>query len=504
MQGALEQAEERTGELQEELETFTLKLHEAESRKDTNQHALNQALKELSGIQSSLNAKRHQLEQTQKRASRLQEELDDARHQQTQSNEALQLAREQRAQALVQVEEFAEQRERLQTERTELKEALETARIQATSDRDAGQEIAIRVESMRSSKLATEQSLERMRAQSQHLLVRREELQALLDDIDSPVEELEIQLEQLLEQRLTSEKMLAAVRSEVEAIDQRLRSHEQTRVRYEKQAQTLRDKVQNEKLETQEIRVRIKTLDEQIVEAGFVRDALMEILPEEATVNGWETQVSDIERKISRLGPINLAAIDEYSEQLERKEYLDRQYVDVTDALETLESAIAKIDRETKARFRETFDKVNQKLQEFFPRLFGGGQAALEMTGDDLLSTGVAILARPPGKRVSSIHLLSGGEKALTAVAMVFAFFELNPSPFCMLDEVDAPLDDANVGRFCNLVKEMSERVQFIFITHNKVTMELSDQLMGVTMQEPGVSRLVAVDVEEAARMVEA
>ena len=504
VQGALEQAEERTGELQEELETFTLKLHEAESRKDTNQHALNQSLKDLSGIQSSLNAKRHQLEQTQKRSSRLQEELDDARQQQAHSHEALQLAREQRAQALVQVEEFADQRERLQTERADLKEALEKARVQATSDRDAGQEIAIRVESMRSSKLATEQSLERMRAQAQHLLVRREELQALLDDIDSPVEELELKLEQLLEQRLTSEKMLAAVRGEVEAVDQRLRDHEQSRVRYEKQAQTLRDKVQNEKLETQEIRVRIKTLDEQIVEAGFVRDALMEILPEEATVNGWETQVSDIERKISRLGPINLAAIDEYSEQLERKEYLDRQYVDVTDALETLESAIAKIDRETKARFRETFDKVNQKLQEFFPRLFGGGQAALEMTGDDLLSTGVAILARPPGKRVSSIHLLSGGEKALTAVAMVFAFFELNPSPFCMLDEVDAPLDDANVGRFCNLVKEMSERVQFIFITHNKVTMELSDQLMGVTMQEPGVSRLVAVDVEEAARMVEA
>ncbi len=173
----------------------------------------------------------------------------------------------------------------------------------------------------------------------------------------------------------------------------------------------------------------------------------------------------------------------------------------MTEALETLERAIAKIDRETRSRFKDTFEKVNSKFEEFFPRLFGGGHASLQMTGDDLLSTGVSVVAQPPGKRVSNIQLLSGGEKALTAVALVFAFFELNPSPFCMLDEVDAPLDDANVGRFCTLVKEMSERVQFIFITHNKVTMEMAQQLMGVTMNEPGVSRLVAVDVHEAVEL---
>jgi len=201
------------------------------------------------------------------------------------------------------------------------------------------------------------------------------------------------------------------------------------------------------------------------------------------------------------LGPINLAAIDEYKEYLQRKEYLDMQFADINEALETLEAAIAKIDKETRERFKSTFELVSDKLKEFFPRLFGGGNAHLEMTGNDLLSTGVSVMARPPGKRVSNIHLLSGGEKAMTAVALVFAFFELNPAPFCMLDEVDAPLDDANVGRFCSMVKEMSERVQFIFITHNKATMELSEHLMGVTMQEPGVSRLVAVDVQEAAQM---
>jgi chromosome segregation protein len=218
-------------------------------------------------------------------------------------------------------------------------------------------------------------------------------------------------------------------------------------------------------------------------------------------VPAWEEEAERIAQRIQRLGPINLAAIEEFTEQNERKQYLDAQHKDVTDALETLENAIHKIDRETRTRFKETFDKVNVGIQELFPRLFGGGHAYLELTGEDLLDTGVTVMARPPGKRNSTIHLLSGGEKALTAVALVFSIFRLNPSPFCMLDEVDAPLDDANVGRFCDMVKEMSETVQFIFITHNKITMELSNQLTGVTMHEPGVSRLVAVDVEEAVQM---
>ena len=174
---------------------------------------------------------------------------------------------------------------------------------------------------------------------------------------------------------------------------------------------------------------------------------------------------------------------------------------DLDDALTTLEGAIRKIDRETRTRFRETFDQVNAGFKVLFPKLFGGGHAYLELTGDDLLSAGVTVMARPPGKRNSTIHLLSGGEKALTAVALVFAIFELNPAPFCLLDEVDAPLDDANVHRFCGIVKEMSEKVQFVFITHNKVTMELARQLTGVTMQEPGVSRIVSVDLDEAVDM---
>jgi len=247
--------------------------------------------------------------------------------------------------------------------------------------------------------------------------------------------------------------------------------------------------------------VRLKTIDEQLAEHEYNIDEINEALSDDASVDVWAADLEKLEQRIQRLGPINLAAIDEHTEQSQRKEYLDSQHADVVEALETLERAIAKIDRETRARFKETFDKVNQRFEEYFPRLFGGGNGALQMTGDDLLSTGISVMAQPPGKRISNIQVLSGGEKALTAVALVFAFFELNPSPFCMLDEVDAPLDDANVGRFCQLVKEMSERVQFILITHNKVTMEMADQLMGVTMNEPGVSRLVAVDVHEAAEL---
>jgi len=208
-----------------------------------------------------------------------------------------------------------------------------------------------------------------------------------------------------------------------------------------------------------------------------------------------------IGNRIQRLGPINLAAIDEYKLESERKDYLDQQNAELEDALSTLQSAIQKIDRETRSRFKDTFEFVNAHIQELFPKLFGGGNAYLEMTGDDLLNTGVALMARPPGKKNSSIHMLSGGEKALTAIAMVFSIFKLNPAPFCMLDEVDAPLDDANVSRYATMLKEMSDQVQFICISHNKIAMEAANQLMGVTMHEPGVSRLVSVDVNEAAEL---
>ncbi|MGL5390012.1 MAG: chromosome segregation protein SMC, partial [Shewanella sp.] len=239
-------------------------------------------------------------------------------------------------------------------------------------------------------------------------------------------------------------------------------------------------------------------------EQHIVLAQVIDSLPKNGDPDRWQSDLDQIRQKIVRLGAINLAAIEEFEQQSERKSYLDHQDNDLNNALATLEEAIRKIDKETRSRFKATFDSVNEDLGRLFPKVFGGGRAYLALTEDDLLETGVTIMAQPPGKKNSTIHLLSGGEKALTALSLVFAIFRLNPAPFCMLDEVDAPLDDANVERFCRLLKEMSQSVQFIYISHNKITMEMADQLIGVTMHEPGVSRIVAVDLEQAVAMADA
>ncbi|MCF5960948.1 chromosome segregation protein SMC, partial [Xanthomonas perforans] len=287
----------------------------------------------------------------------------------------------------------------------------------------------------------------------------------------------------------------------LDSIDSELRSFEQTRQQRDEQALAQRERISQRKLDQQALVLNAEQLEAAVVKAGFVLEDVVNGLPEAANVAEWEAAVGQIDARMRRLEPVNLAAIQEYGEAAQRSEYLDAQNLDLNTALETLEEAIRKIDRETRGRFKATFDRVNSGVQALYPRLFGGGHAYLELTGEDLLDTGVTIMARPPGKRVSSISLLSGGEKAMTAVALVFAIFQLNPAPFCLLDEVDAPLDEANVGRLANMVREMSEKVQFLFVSHNKATMEAARQLSGVTMREPGVSRLVSVDLEEAARL---
>jgi chromosome segregation protein len=275
----------------------------------------------------------------------------------------------------------------------------------------------------------------------------------------------------------------------------------QERNQHQEKQNKLRESLMESKLKSEGASVKRDALLAQLKEAKYELDQVLENMPEDLEESQCEQDLEKLSNRIQRLGPINLAAIDEYDQQSERKIYLDRQNEDLERALNTLQNAIRKIDKETRTRFKETFDKINTGLQSLFPRVFGGGHAYLDMTGEDLLDTGVAIMARPPGKRNSTIHLLSGGEKAMTAIALVFSIFHLNPSPFCMLDEVDAPLDDANVARYANLVKEMAETVQFIFITHNKITMEMANQLLGVTMHEAGVSRIVAVDIDEASEL---
>jgi chromosome segregation protein len=476
-------------------------LVQSEQERDLHQASLEAANKRLADCQAQLSGKRARAEHMRQRVEALVQEREETSTQIEQGNQNMQSARNKLHRALEQMESLGVQREQLVARRKSLQDELQNARDAAQRASQQAHEIALRVESARSSRQSLLSGIERMHSQLQQFTSRCSELREIIQAGEEPLLLQQQDLEQKLEQRMAVEAELGEARRQLEAIDHRLRELETERHQSDQAALDAREKLNQAKLGRQEVLVRSKTVDEQLQQTGLQRVELRAQLPEDASITQWQEKSAQLANRIQRLGPINLAAIDEFREQSERAEYLEKQHEDVLSALETLEEAIHKIDRETRTRFKETFDKVNTGLKEMFPKLFGGGHAYLELVGDDPLNAGVAIMARPPGKRNASIHLLSGGEKALSAVAMVFSIFQLNPAPFCMLDEVDAPLDDANVSRFCALVKEMSASVQFIFITHNKLTMEIANQLTGVTMSEPGVSRLVSVDIEEAAQL---
>ena len=329
----------------------------------------------------------------------------------------------------------------------------------------------------------------------------REELQSELSRVDDQV--LRAQLQQGLATRVLREQALAEVRVRQEELAETLRSSEEARLACEQKLQPIRDRIGDLKLKEQAARLAYDQFAQQLREAGADEAALAADLKQGQKAAPLQGEITRITNAITELGAINMAALEELRTHQERKQFLDAQAADLAAALETLESAIRKIDRETRELLQSTFDAVNGHFGQMFPALFGGGEARLIMTGEEVLDCGVQVMGRPPGKKNTTIHLLSGGEKALTAIALVFSFFQLNPAPFCLLDEVDAPLDDANTERFCELVQKMSHQTQFLFISHNKITMEMAHQLIGVTMQEQGVSRVVAVDIEEALKLRE-
>jgi len=492
---------ERIEALRQAVDAARASLRSAEAERDRLQDEYNEAHREASDLRGSLTASHSRLEQQQHRREHVMMESEVLRAEKQKEEQEQAAANTRLKEALAATEALAHEREERIGAQQQLAAVLDTARDRARADQQAAHELAIRAESTRTARSSTEQGLLRMHEQSKQLVTRRDELAAVLGRGDTPIIELEQELEGLLSRRSEAEAELTAARKQVEDVEHGTRELDQERIRKERSVGSQREQLAQDRMAWQEIRVRADTLLEQINASGFEYQLLLDNLDTAATIEAWAEQAEKLEQRIQRLGPINLAAIEEYEEESKRKVYLDAQHVDLIEALQTLENAIAKIDRETRSRFKETFDSVNQGMQENFPTLFGGGHAYLELTGEDLLDTGVTVMARPPGKRNSTIHLLSGGEKALTAIALVFAIFRLNPSPFCMLDEVDAPLDDANVGRYCDMVRKMSDQVQFIFITHNKVTMEMAQQLTGVTMHEPGVSRLVAVDIDEAVQL---
>ena len=316
-----------------------------------------------------------------------------------------------------------------------------------------------------------------------------------------PINEIQKRLDELLKGRLAVEEKLLKSRKSIEECNSSIHSFEKEKIEKEQAAITLRELLENLRLERQASKIEQNNIEKQVSDLDGNLPKIKERLDINKSAENYASELEEIEVKITRLGAINLVAMEEFEQETERKALLDEQHKELTEALETLEKAITKIDKETRTTFKDTFDKLNQSLSKSFPKLFGGGHAELVMLGDDLLNCGIGISARPPGKKNASVSQLSGGEKALTAIATVFAFFELNPAPFCLLDEVDAPLDDLNTMRFIDLVNDMSQRVQFVYITHNKISMEKSKHLMGVTMQEPGVSRMVAVDVDQAVEM---
>ncbi len=493
--------EETSEKLGEQLDNLKNTLRDAETKRESLRKEIESHGRQHGEVRAQLSAKKAKVEQVLEGRERAERDIDEAKAQLAAESENLVDARTKLHDAIAAMEVDTAERETLLSQRDEIRGKLDHARQAARHDKDKSHALAMRHQSVKTQLESVRQGLSRLKEQMQRLAERKESLQAALSDSQEPATEHQLELEGHLEKRVSVEQRLGEARKEMEESEAALRTSEKSRSQVEQVLGGLRSNLEAARLQAQTLDVQRQNLKQQLADEELDIETVVESLDEDMTEQGLEQELEKVGNRISRLGPINLAAIEEYKTESERKNYLDAQNDDLQEALETLEGAIKKIDRETRTRFKETYDQVNSGLQELFPKVFGGGHAYLELTGEDLLDTGIAIMARPPGKKNSTIHLLSGGEKALTAIALVFSIFRLNPAPFCMLDEVDAPLDDANVGRYARIVEEMSSQVQFIYITHNKIAMEMAHQLLGVTMHEPGVSRMVTVNVDEAAEL---
>jgi chromosome segregation protein len=499
-QGA-EDSDAAVHELEDGLRELRERQVAAERARDAVQASIQAAHRGHSEALRLLEAARGRSQQAAARRERLAGELAEVAAERERAQGGLSRAREAYEAAAAELEVLDGERHELEAEREERRAATGSARQAAQQAQQRARELLIQLEGRRSSLASMQGSLARLTEQNQQLTLRQTQLVEELRDGDEPVRALAAELDEALARRLEVEAELTAARRDLDAADAELRSLDERRLTTEQRVGHAREELEAARLAAQESRLRREAIAEQFAATRFDLEEVTAALATDCDPLQWEDRLRAVQADLQRLGQVNLAAIDELKEQTERKTYLDSQWQDLTDALDVLDQAMRKIDKETRSRFEDTFNRINTGLKEKFPRLFGGGHAYLELVGDDVLSAGVAVMARPPGKRNSTISQLSGGEKALTAVALVFSIFDLNPAPFCLLDEVDAPLDENNVGRFCDIVRDMSDRVQFIFITHNKTTMELAEQLVGVTQNEPGVSRMVAVDVAEAVRL---
>ncbi len=489
-------------ELQGELDQCVANYQAAHQAAEQTRIAAEQAVQEVHGFE----VERMQLTQAEEkysqRAQQIQGELSELRQQieqltQTQEQSAQELAQsEESKQGLQKNLAIAQEKLELATqERDHLRESLRAAEMSAQEAAFATRSLQQRIADLqRDQSTARVQIMEIQDKQA----TSEQELAGLSD------EEAQDKLQGLLLARSAREAALANARTEQDALLHQLREADEVRMQIERSLQPMRDKVVDLQLREQAARLNYEQFATLLSDAEADLTALEASFSSDLKVGALQSEVNRLNTEIQSLGPVNMAALDELASSRERKQFLDAQSADLNEAMQTLTDAIAKIDAETRDLLQGTFDQVNTHFGKLFPELFGGGHAELVMTGEEILDAGVQVMAQPPGKKNSSIYLLSGGEKALTAIALVFSLFLLNPAPFCLLDEVDAPLDDANTLRYAQLVAKMSDKTQFLFISHNKITMEIAHQLIGVTMQEQGVSRIVAVDISSAVSMVEA
>ncbi len=492
--GQIREYEDASKLAEEDLEQSETSLHR-------HQAEVNKQLRTISDIRADMGATQAELQQSSIRHQQQLEELESNWEQEEEDRHEIKLVRERLDRMEKERLGLEQQREELSRGKEKHRESLNSSRLNWKSAHESSHEISLTLESYNSRLAICEQAIKRSDVQLSELQTRRSVLEKNLAENRAPIEKMEKEQQTFLQDKVAVEQKLTEAKTRVQNIETVIRDLEQYRHKLEQSLEGLRVGLEKSRLEVNGCQVKLKSLEEQSSAFDRNPEEMLAALDAVAGQEGWADKVESVARKIQRLGPINLAAIDEYEQGVTRKLYLDNQYNDLLGALTTLEDAIRKIDRETRTRFKTTFDALNDGIKGLFPKLFGGGHASLELTDSDLLQTGVAVMARPPGKKNSNIHLLSGGEKALTAVALIFSIFKLNPAPFCLLDEVDAPLDDENVERFGELLTLMSAETQFIFVTHNKITMEIAQQLLGVTMHEAGVSRLVSVDVDKVVGM---
>jgi chromosome segregation protein len=490
---------------EDQLEAVESFLKTSEQKRESLQEQDKQFSTELSLKTAEFSAHSARTEEQQQRLLQINAEIDDINSQLLDSREVCEEAGMIKEQAEMALEGLEDTQYRLEQKDNALQSEVEQSNKQLNDCRQQLHSLQAKIASLKSAEVLTEKQIMRINEQLEQVQERMNALSAKLQHTSEPMDDKRTELLEFIKQQTKLEQALAYHREQQAELEAKIANDAETFLVVQQGVEKKKELLESVRLEQQESRVRQQTVKEQLDEFSVDVDIqqVIKAIPEQAEELSWKNKIDELAVTIARLGSINLTAIDEHKAQKERMDFLNTQHADLTASLLMLEEAIVKIDNESRQRFKQTFDKINAGLQTKFPKLFGGGKAYLSLTDDNLLESGVNIIAQPPGKRNSSIHLLSGGEKALTAVALVFSIFELNPAPFCLLDEVDAPLDEANVRRFSEMVKEMSETVQFLYISHNKVTMEIAHQLAGVTMKEPGVSRMVAVDIQEAVQMAE-